>query len=462
MKRLHYLILLIVFHFSIHFVQAQNRSLSPREVQEDLQYLKTALEDAHIDPFAYTTQKAFEKKYDSLLQNIIKDSITLLEATCYYQQLTSTINNGHTEIFFPVEPYKSFVMSGGTVFPLELAFENNKTYIRKNWSDVASLEKGVQVTKINGRFITDIIEEFYPQVSAETEYFKLAKIELISFPRLYWQLYGEVEEFEVEFIENGQKKQIKVKSVKALEGYEMKRVDILKHEPKFTLQERTAYLRPGALSGEKDKFEQFIDSSFHELRKSNTTTLIIDLRNNPGGDNAFSDYIVSYIADEPFYWNSSYYLKTSELLKKYILNNYDTSLTFWKSALDHENGTIYTYSFDPIQPKEEHLRFKGQVYVLINRQSHSQSTVTAAQLKDYGLATLVGEPTGEFPSLYASVFYIHLPHSDIQVQVSKGKMIRINGVDIAEGLQPDIFIQDHLLDNEDEILLKTLEISRQN
>ena len=90
--------------------------------------------------------------------------------------------------------------------------------------------------------------------------------------------------------------------------------------------------------------------------------------------------------------------------------------------------------------------------MLVNRQSHSQSAVTAAQIQDYGFGTIVGEETGDYPSLYASIFQYALPNSGIPVNVSKGYMVRVNGSTEEQGVIPDIFIKDHLLDENDEIL----------
>ena len=93
---------------------------------------------------------------------------------------------------------------------------------------------------------------------------------------------------------------------------------------------------------------------------------------------------------------------------------------------------------------------------MVNRQSYSQSTVTAAQIQDYGFGKIVGEETAEFPNLFASIFNYKLPKTGIAVDVSKGKIKRINGVDDGQGVIPDIHINDHLLDEEDEILKELL------
>jgi len=45
-----------------------------------------------------------------------------------------------------------------------------------------------------------------------------------------------------------------------------------------------------------------------------------------------------------------------------------------------------------------------------------------------------------------------LPHTGIDVKISKGFIVRVNGSKKAEGVIPDIYIKDQLLDENDEIL----------
>ena len=64
----------------------------------------------------------------------------------------------------------------------------------------------------------------------------------------------------------------------------------------------------------------------------------------------------------------------------------------------------------------------------------------------------MGEETGDYPSLYASQFQYTLPITGIPIKVSKGYIVRVNGSAKPEGVIPDIFIKDYLLDENDEIL----------
>lgn len=430
---------------------------SNEEVVEDLKYLYETLKDAHYDLYAYTTEQKFDSAYQKVKGAIHKDSLNLLESISLYQRLITVVNNGHTEIDFPGQSYLEYAYAGGTVIPLEIAFEYDKALVRKNWSDNDEIKVGSEILSINGMVMAEILSKIYPQVSAERAYFKNAKIEMYSFPRYYWQVFGQQDDLEIEIRSEGTVNKYNLKAVSAMDGYEMKRTEVLTGDRKLKFIGMSAFLNPGGFGGDEDKYRRFIDSAFVEIKDRKSKNLIIDLRNNPGGDDAFSDYLVSYIADKPFKWTSGFTLKTSKFLKEHTRQHNDTTAVYFQKILTHKNGEIYEYEFDDYQPQPEQKRFAGEVFVLVNRQSHSQSAVTAAQIQDYNFGTIVGEETGDYPSLYASQFQYVLPNTGIPVKVSKGYIVRVSGSTAEQGVIPDYFIKDHLLDEDDEILDGLLE-----
>ena len=444
-------ILKVFFLFFYFNVQAQE-TFSKKQLLEDMAYLKTTLENAHYNLYAHTTKKEFDHNFEVVKGTIKKDSFNRLEAVSLFQKVISKVNNGHTEIGFPGKSYGAFAYGGGTIFPLEIAFEDDRALVRKNWSDDDNIRIGSEIVDINGETIDEVLSKIYPQISAERPYFKKAKIELYSLPRLYWQVYGEVTDFKVNILSDGHITTHYLKAVDVIEGYEMKRKELFESKMKLEFMGESAYLNPGAFGGDEEKYRQFIDSSFIKVKEMNSKNLILDFRNNPGGNDSFSDYLVCYIATEPFAWSSHFSLRTSKALKEHTRKNNDTTKAYFKAILHHKNGTVYDYPLGTYQPQPMKKRFRGKIYVLVNRQSHSQSAVTAAQIQDYGFGTIVGEETGEYPTLYASQFQFQLPNTGITVNASKGYSIRVSGSTKAEGVIPDIFIKDHLLDEKDEIL----------
>ena len=452
MKNQYILAVFLFLMFNQYSIAQQSeKKFGRNEITEDLEYLNNSLKDAHYNLYAYTSEEDFSKNYKNVKKSIPKD-VNLLQATTIFQQVISAANNGHTEIDFPAASYGTYAYSGGTLFPLEISFENNKSLIRKNFSDDPDIEIGSEIISINGTLINDVLAKIYPQISAERTYLKNAKIEMYSFPRLYWQVFGKQDDFQVEILSNGNVKKHSIKAVNLIEGYEMKRSEVLNAKMDLKFFDKSAYLNPGNFSGDEQKYRNFIDSAFAEIKYSHSKNLIIDLRNNGGGNDSFSDYLVSYFANKPFRWNSEFTLKTSQFLKEHTRKHNDTTDAYFQEILTHKNGEIYHYEFDEYLPQPKQKRFDGEVYVLVNRQSHSQSAVTASQIQDYKFGTIVGEETGDFPTLYASQIQYTLPNTEIVVKVSKGQIVRVNGSKKQEGVIPDIVIKDHLLDEEDEIL----------
>ncbi|MEM6299913.1 MAG: S41 family peptidase, partial [Bacteroidota bacterium] len=454
----HFIVLALLLCFGS--VNAQNQ-FSKAQVLDDLSFLKNSLEESHYNLYAYTSKEKFNQNYQAIKESIQQDSLSSLTVTSLFQRVISKANVGHTYIDFPVQPYVNYGETGGTLFPLEIAFENGKPLVRKNWSDNEMIKTGAEVISINGKKMEEILSEIYPLISAEQPYFKNAKLELFSFPRYYWQIFGQQDVFEVKVRIGKKIKKYSLESVPVFEGYEDKRSEIFTHEMSLKFLEQSAHLKIGSFGGDEQKYQQFIDSAFIEINKKESKNLIIDLRNHDGGNNSLGDYLVSYFADKPFTWCSEFRLKTSKLLKAHTRSKYDTTATYWKEVLSHKDGEIYNYGFEKYDPQPKEKRFQGEVYVLVNRQSYSQSAVTAAQIQDYGFGTIVGEETGEYPTLYASNYQYTLPNTGIIVHVSKGYMIRVNGSEKQEGVIPDILIKDYLLDEKDEVLEGLLERIRE-
>lgn len=443
---------LFLLFFQHSIAQQTTAKYGPNEILEDLEYLYHSLEDTHYNLYAYASKEDFFKNYQHVKNSITKDSLPILEVTNILQKVISAANNGHTEIDFPGTSYRAYATNKGTIFPLEIAFENDKNLIRKNFSNNPNISVGSEIVSINGITIMDILAKMYPHISAERTYFKNAKIEMYSFPRLYWQVFGRQDTFDVKIKYQDTITKYTISSVNLIEGYETIRTDVLNSTREFKFIDSIAYINPGPFSGDEIKYQEFIDAAFAKIKEQKSKNLILDFRNSSGGNDSFSDYLVAYIADKPFRWNSKLSIKSSKLLKEHTRKHNDTTDTYFKNILSHKNGEIYEIHLEKYLPKSANKRFNGKVYVLVNRQSHSQAAVTAAQIQDYMFGTIIGEETGDYPTLYASQFQYSLPNTGIIVKVPKGRIIRVNGSKKQEGVIPDIIIKDHLLDEKDEIL----------
>jgi hypothetical protein len=457
--KINILIFTLLFTCKSLYGQEYETKYFKQVVTSDFEYLYESLQKTHYNLFTYKSKKLFDNHFESLKKKVSNDSLTYTQTVSLFQELVSYANTGHCEIDFPAQSYIKYAYAGGTVFPLELAFENGKAYIRKNFSGNEGLKVGDEIMSIDSKPISGILNLLYPYVSAERDYSKKGKIEFWSVPRLLYQVIGKQDKWLI--VVKGQDKKsdsLTINSVSVID-YETKRNgELVNPLRKFKYIDNVAYLNPGAFGGaepnSESQFKAFIDSVFADMKARKSHNLIIDLRNNPGGHNAYSDYLVSYFATKPFRWYSNFSLKSSKILKEHTRLQSDTTDHYSKAILAAKDGEVFKYQFQSCNPVASSKRFIGNIYVLTNRQTYSMAAVTAALIQDYKLGKIVGEETGDPPTLYASQFSYTLPKTGIVVKVPKGYIVRPNGDKKIAGVMPDINITDHLLDNEDEILLQ--------
>lgn len=451
------LVLLLLLLSERSFGQTTPGKLSVEHVKADFDYLYQSLQATHYDLFAFRSRKSYDSLFNKLKASLTADSLTSLETISTYQKLVSFSNTGHCEIDYPAQAYIQYAYAGGTVFPLELAFENGKTFIRRNLSSDKQISTGDELLAIDNRPINDLLQQLSPFVSAEREYFKKAKIEFWSFPRLFFQLNGRKDQWNIQIRkENGTITNVEIGSITVIEYETSRGGEVVNPQKKLTLFGQVGYLNAGQFGSSEANgemaFKSFIDSAFVVMNNNKVGKLIIDLRNNPGGHNAYSDYLISYFAHKPFKWYSEFSIKTSKILKEHTSQQADITDEYSRMILANADGQIFKFDFPYCNPMEKSRRYKGDVYVLVNRHTYSMAAVSAGLIQDYKFGKIVGEETGDMPTLYASQFQFSLPQTGIIVKVPKGYIVRVNGSRKSEGVKPDIYIQDHLLDDKDEIL----------
>lgn len=293
-----------------------------------------------------------------------------------------------------------------------------------------------------------------------------------------WEVCGRSDSYEVVIKKKAYLKVVKLNAIPAAEFDKVNKgiTETLHFERGFRfLNDETAYYHPGIFlntgaqstsdhaSFDKGEFIKFLDSSFLQIHLHKSKFLIIDLRGNPGGDDSYSDPMVAYFANKPFWYCSRFSIKTSELTKQFWKDVTDTTLSTIKEAiLSHKDGEIFDVPLPTYQPRTDSLPFSGKVYVLINRYSYSNAATTPALIQDYGFGKIVGEATADCPTLYAAIHDFKLSHTQLSVSYPKAFMVRPNGNTGFKGVQPDYKIDEDDMTKDDKVLQKTLDIIKNN
>jgi len=238
-----------------------------------------------------------------------------------------------------------------------------------------------------------------------------------------------------------------------------------------------AYLRPGpfydnrpeaATPWDPTAFGAFIDAAFAKFIAEGARSVLIDLRDNPGGDNSFSDLMVAWFADKPFRFSPGFDIKVSEATvesnrKRLESIGGDQDSTSKQLAAAYAGKPIGSRVLFPIalvDPRKQGV-FHGRVYLLVNRHSYSNTVLVAAIAQDYGFGTILGEETADLASTYGALEKFTLPRTGIEVSFPKARILRPSGDPQARGVVPDVAIPTPVVPGElDSVLEQALKAIR--
>ena len=452
------------------------------ELRADFAAMYEGLRSAAFDLYAFTPKAVLDRAYRATLAELNK-SMTLFEAQIRFQKFAALPRMGHTRIDFPRAVWAQHLKEGGKVFPLAIRVVGDKTMIAQNKSGVEEIAAGDELLKLNGTSMQDWLKRTERHVSAETPYMAHSLMEF-DFPIYLWVELGDAPGFDL-LLRKADGKTRKVR-LPARTSAEMKTfaaaqppvlsLDEPMREAKV-LAHNVGYLRPGPFYNAEAKtgaeawdvssFRAFIDDAFAKFNSAQIDRLIIDLRGNPGGDNLFSDVMIAWFADKPFRFFSQFKVRVSPESTKAnadrLANDAEAagpvSRQYAEMYAKAKPGDVVDFEIPFAEPRPNE-RFRGKVFLLIDRQSYSNAVAVAALVQDYKFGTILGEETSDMATTYGAMEKFTLPKTGIVVCYPKARIVRPNGDLRARGVRPDIAIPTPVVQTPaDEVLQRAVTIA---
>ena len=297
--------------------------LSVEAVREDLRALYDGLESGHFDLFANKSRADYDEAFDGAHASVT-EPMTSEEAQILFQTFAAFGDVAHARVDFPVSIWMEYVGEGGVAFPLYPRFSEGRFFIGEDYSGRDLVSEGDEIVAINGISIEGWLERLGRHLSADTDYLLETQLEF-SWPVYLWLETGPVDTFELEVRRQGEG------AIETVTLPALTRVDMQANQASAAadeesplrearmLSDRVAYLKPGPFYNAEDpenlwdtaSYLTFLDEGFESFIAAGADVLIIDVRNNPGGDAAFSDPIAAWFADEPFRFASKFYVRSS-------------------------------------------------------------------------------------------------------------------------------------------------------
>ncbi|RZJ74601.1 MAG: hypothetical protein EOO45_08090 [Flavobacterium sp.] len=190
-----------------------------------------------------------------------------------------------------------------------------------------------------------------------------------------------------------------------------------------------------------DAFKVFADSAFSEIKHLNTKNLIIDLRENLGGDSDVGDYLLQYILNVPFRQYDRILEKNSQLLKERLLSHRKgKKLTYADSTLlSKRNGSLDTIQNGNDEVMKLKNKYNGKIYLLISPITFSSAADFAQAFSFYKRGIIVGEESGGLILSFGDIVPAILPETRLPIVISSKLYLNIGASENDwHGVLPDV------------------------
>lgn len=413
-------LMILVFHVQTGHSQTlpydPAQLYSKEALKADLRFVHKNLEKIHPGLYRYIARPSLDLFFDSL-DHTIAGPMTAQAFLSLLTLLHAKIRNGHT-MFLPGDSAMAYVNRSGRFLPLLVYFAEGKLTIVENYSTDNTIQPGTEILSINGTSVSSIMEQLLVR-QIRDGYNRTYPIWILNhyFSAYYSFVFGQPNEFSLDLKD-------------AAGELHMKQVTALtKDSIRYFRQNRYAVRYPPANEGlgivfqeEKERnaavltiktfdpdllqslyrqdYKQVFDSVFTQISLHKVRSLILDLRDNQGGDFPPGRALLSYLVLHP-----------SQFL------------------LDGKEARI-------IQPRAKH--FKGRLFVLMNGGSFSSTAIVCACLKRDRRALFIGEETGGNPHIISGdPVELVLPRTKIKADISTTRYRIIAGSNDGHGVMPD-------------------------
>ncbi len=453
---------------------ADEEALSSAKLGEDLTALYEGLQQAHYDLYARQSRQAYDALFAEMLA-AFDQPLRPSEAIFPFQRFVAFGNIAHARMEGINAVWARYRAGGGKALPVFPKVQEGKLFVKVSYDP--SVVPGERIVAIEGEAAAVWLSRLYKRISADNDYLAGSLLEM-SFPFHLIEAMGPEENVTLTLEDgDGARRDVAIptidletlKSRRQTEGSQFS-FDASGRKS-AVLDDGIAYLQPGPFYGietpenpwDNSAFKDFIDDSFGDFLEAEARALIIDLRQNPGGDNSFSDHMIAWFADEPFRFVSEFDVRSSaqSAASNQARIDLDPSLADGVSgdlAAGYEStpyGETFTFELPFARPRAGR-QFEGPVYAIIDRYSYSNAVNVASILQDYGFATILGEETSDLATSYGAMETFELPHSGLTVGYPKALIIRPSGDVSDRGVRPDVAFKAPVIADRDVFLEKTL------
>lgn len=381
---------------------------SVKDARSDLTFLRDQM--LTYQPNLEAENPEFRKKANALIESLTTP-LDAFELFTLVSKLAAYGNENHYGLGnWEDEVHKGFLEGNFLYFPAGFKVTDNKLFIQRAFENEGVLKPAMEILSINGLTVDEVLNRLYACIPSDGKIRSFQQRTLdISFPWMYYLYVERPESFRLEI--KDEQGNIVTHTISALTRDQMvenvKNQEISNEEVEdtltgieqvysFEINDQYALLTLRSFTRQlvedyKVNSRKLYKEIFQELMKKGVEVLVVDLRDNSGGLNEFSDDILPYVVPE----GAQGVFKISHS---------------WE-------GKTREYKI----PNRDKWAFEGTIYALVNGRTYSAASTFVRNLKEFANAIVVGEETGTRYEGFAagSSQYVTLPKSGYRISIPR-------------------------------------------
>lgn len=387
----------------------------------------------HPDMALRTDVPLFEKT-KARIRKALNRPMTQREVWEQFALLNPSLRDGHNGIGMPDSPklLQAHLDSGGRVFPLRVRIGTDG--MLRVGEAGAHGNRGDAILAINGRPADRIVATLLSRAPGETLAFRREWVSR-RFTAQYWLTFGDTGDYAVTLQpKGGCRSTVRVPGASELAISDLAEVPASHQYAARILDGGIGYLKAGSFSGEYQKeFAAFTKTVFADFKKSGIRALIIDVRENGGGDDPlWQQNLMEYITTKPYAHVGRFAVRVNK-------DNADPG-----DVIGELQRKEYKRRFTPTP--DNPLRLDVPVYILDGRFSYSSTIQFLVAAQDFGIAKIAGPETGALSCQTGQVKFMAMPKTGLRAYTPVIAFVRPSGAGCDRGVIPDLTVDDDGLD----------------
>lgn len=410
-------------------VGAAEPTFNSDQLRADLQAIRNALFEMPADLSHSVDAGDLETAIRRLDGNLAgSPPVTRDEAWRAFATLNPLLADGHLFIGFVDwrADVRAHLAHGGSLFPVGVRVTPEcRVSLHDARSPSMQQLDGAPISNVNGIPMRELCSRMMERVHGDTRLFRADLLER-RFWFFYWKLYGAPAKYRLTFDSGGT---LDLDGSTALP-------DLLAAEESFdrqfelTMLPGAAILKLGSFAWpKKDEVLAFTKAAFESLHDRKIRTLIIDLRDNGGGnDDQWIEGVMPYVAMQRW--------RTASTYRKRVVVADPAKREKAGEVVDGEMQTWY-------EPQPENpARFVGNIFVVVGPGTYSSAVVMATVFQDFGFGKIIGTGDSVRASQSGGTRRTTLTNTGLIVVTPRFVLRRPSGAKQPELLTPDIELDD--------------------